>query len=71
MEETNLIALAIALVALICPWLYDGSLFTRQRIWKRKYRTSAYYADRHGEVSCRHRDPIDRDEVRQRAKRRL
>ena len=37
MEETNLIALAIALVALTCPWLYDGSLFTRQRIWKRKY----------------------------------
>lgn len=68
--NTELIIWSIALVALCVPWLYDGSLFTRQRVWKRRYRTSAYYADRHGEVKG-HRDPLDKDEIRQRAKRRL
>ena len=90
--DPKLILIALALLALCVPWLYDGSLFTRQRVWKRKYRTSAYYADRHGEVRG-HRDPIkaekqtrykawrgvstvrgekpDKDEVRQRARRRL
>lgn len=51
--DATLIPIAIALVALCVPWLYDGSLFTR-----------------HGEV-IRHRAPLDKDEVRQRAKRRL
>ena len=62
--DINLITLAIALVALCVPWLYDGSLFTRQRVWKRRYRTSAY------EPTPR-RVPLDKDEVRQRAKSRL
>lgn len=51
--DLELIPVAIALVALCLPWLYDGSLFTRQRV-----------------VSVR-RDPLDKDEVRQRARRRL
>lgn len=51
--DVSMITLAIALVALCLPWLYDGTLFTRQRA-----------------VSVR-RDPLDKDEVRQRARRRL
>ena len=85
----ELITLAIALVALCVPWLYDGSLFTRQRVWKRRfskneYRTSRYYADRHGEVEG-HRDRYkswrgvssvrgekpDKEEVRRKARRSL
>ena len=62
--DINLITLSIALVALCVPWLYDGSLYTRQRVWKRRYRTSAY------EPTAR-RVPIDKDEVRQRARRAL
>lgn len=70
--DTELITLGIALVALCVPWLYDGTLFTRQRVWKRKfnrsaYKTSAYYADRHGEVRG-HRDPLDKEAVRRKAK---
>ena len=56
--DPKLILITLALVALCVPWLYDGTLFTRQRVWKRKYRTSAYSADRHGEVRG-HRDPIE------------
>ena len=35
--DPKLIPRAIALVALCVPWLYDGSLFTRQRVWERKF----------------------------------
>lgn len=58
--DPNMIPLALATLALMVPFLYDGSLFTRQRLWKRRfrknaYRTSRYYSDRHGEVEG-HRD---------------
>ena len=49
--DATLIPITISLVALCVPWLYDGSLFTRQRVLERK--------------------PLDKDEVRRRAKRRL
>ena len=88
--DASLVMAGIALVALLLPFLYDGSLFTRQRVWRRRfrrnaYRTSAYYADRHGEVEG-HRDAQyktwrgvstvrgdgpDKDEVRRKARRRL
>ena len=78
--DASLVMVGIALVALLLPFLYDGSLFTRQRVWKRRfsknaYRTSRYYADRHGEVEG-HRDPdrgakLDKDEVRRKARRSL
>ena len=35
--DPKLILIAIALVALCVPWLYDGTLFTLQRVWKRKF----------------------------------
>lgn len=59
-----------ALAALFWFWRAYMNLFDRQTKWKRRYRTSAYYADRHGEVR-RRREPLDKDEVRRRAKRRL
>ena len=73
--DASLVMAGIALVALLVPFLYDGSLFTRQRVWKRRfkknaYRTSAYYAERHGEVQG-HRDPLDKEEVRRKARRSL
>ena len=87
--DASLVMAGIALVALLVPFLYDGSLFTRQRVWKRRfrknaYRTSRYYADRHGEVEG-HRDRYkswrgvssvrgerpDKDEVRRKARSRL
>ena len=87
--DASLVMVGIALVALLLPFLYDGSLFTRQRVWKRRfskseYRTSRYYADRHGEVEG-HRDRYkswrgvssvrgekpDKDEVRRKARRSL
>ena len=73
--DPNLIPLALATLALMVPFLYDGSLFTRERVWKRRfrknaYRTSAYYAERHGEVQG-HRDPLDKEEVRRKARRSL
>lgn len=58
--DINLITLTIALVALCVPWLYDGSLFTRQRVWKREF-------DRHAYKPVK----LDKDEVRRRARRRL
>ena len=57
--DINLITLAIALVALCVPWLYDGSLFTRREPDRIPYRSAS------------RRVPLDKDEVRQRAKRRL
>ena len=58
--DPNMIPLALATLALMVPFLYDCSLFTRQRVWKRRfnktaYRTSRYYAHRRGEVEG-HRD---------------
>ena len=35
--EPELIPIAISLVALCMPWLYDGSLFTRKRVWQRRF----------------------------------
>ena len=49
--DPKLILITLALVALCVPWLYDGSLFTRQRVLERK--------------------PLDKDEVRRRARQRL
>ena len=87
--DASLVMVGIALIALLLPFLYDGSLFTRQRVWKRRfskseYRTSRYYADRHGEVEG-HRDRYEswrgvssvrgekpeKDEVRRKARRSL
>ena len=73
--DASLVMAGIALVALLVPFLYDGSLFTRQRVWKRRfkknaYRTSAYYAERHGEIQGQ-RDPLDKEEVRRKARRSL
>ena len=31
--DPKLIPIAISLVALCVPWLYNGTLFTRQRVW--------------------------------------
>jgi len=44
--DPKLIPIAIALVALCVPWLYDGTLFTRQRVWKRKFDNHAYEAQK-------------------------
>ena len=35
--DPKLIPIAISLVALCVPWLYDGTLFTRKRVWERKF----------------------------------
>lgn len=35
--DPELIPIAISLVALCMPWLYDGSLFTRERVWQRRF----------------------------------
>ena len=44
--DPKLIPIAIALVALCVPWLYAGTLFTRQRVWKRKFDNHAYEAEK-------------------------
>jgi hypothetical protein len=35
--EPNIIPLALATLALMFPSLYDGSLFTRKRVWQRRF----------------------------------
>jgi hypothetical protein len=35
--DLNMIPLALATLALMVPWLYDGSLFTRKRVWQRRF----------------------------------
>jgi hypothetical protein len=35
--DPNMIPLALATLALIFPSLYDGSLFTRERVWQRRF----------------------------------
>ena len=35
--DPNLIPLALATLALMVPHLYDGSLFTRERVWQRRF----------------------------------
>lgn len=35
--EPNMVPLALATLALMVPFLYDGSLFTRERIWQRRF----------------------------------
>ena len=35
--DPELIPIAIALVALCMLWLYDGTLFTRERVWQRRF----------------------------------
>ena len=57
--DINLITLSIALVALCLPWLYDGTLFTRSEPDRIPYRPAP------------RRVPLNKDEVRQRARRRL
>jgi len=44
--DPKLIPIAISLVALCVPWLYNGTLFTRQRVWKRKFDNHAYEAEK-------------------------
>ena len=34
--DPNMIPLALATLALMVPHLYDGSLFTRERVWQRR-----------------------------------
>ena len=75
--EPELIPIAIALVALCVPWLYDGTLFTPQRVWKRKFDRSGY-TERNIErykawrgVSSLRGDRPDIDEVRRKARQRL
>jgi len=33
----NMIPLVLATLALMVPHLYDGSLFTRERVWQRRF----------------------------------
>ena len=75
--DPKLIPIAIALVALCVPWLYDGTLFTPQRVWKRKFDRSGY-TERNIErykawrgVSSLRGDKPDKDEVRRKARQRL
>ena len=35
--DPNMIPLALATLALMVPFLYDGSLFTRERVWQRRF----------------------------------
>ena len=35
--EPSMIPLALATLALMVPHLYDGSLFTRERVWQRRF----------------------------------
>ena len=56
--DPNMMPLALATLALMVPWLYDGSLLIK-REQPRAYQPTP------------RRVPLDRDEVRQRAKRRL
>ena len=35
--DPNMIPLALATLALMFPSLYDGSLFTRKRVWQRRF----------------------------------
>lgn len=73
----KLIPIAIALVALCVPWLYDGTLFTRRRAWRLEAQRSAdlerkierYKAWRG--VSTVRGEKLDKDEVREKARRRL
>ena len=35
--DPNMIPLALATLALMVPFLYDGSLFTREKVWQRRF----------------------------------
>ena len=35
--DPNTITLFIATLALVMPWLYDGSMFMRGRVWQRRF----------------------------------
>ena len=35
--DPNMIPLTLATLALMVPFLYDGSLFTRERVWQRRF----------------------------------
>ena len=35
--DANMIPLALATLALMVPFLYDGSLFTREKVWQRRF----------------------------------
>jgi hypothetical protein len=35
--DPNMMPLTLATLALMVPFLYDGSLFTRERAWRRKF----------------------------------
>ena len=32
-----IIPVAAILLSLLMPWLYDGSMFTREEVWKRRF----------------------------------
>ena len=71
--DPSLVITGFALIALLVPFLYDGSFFSRKK--KNEYRTSRYHPDRHGGVQG-HRDrfrgrKLDKDEVRNKARRSL
>ena len=35
--DPNMIPLALATLALMVPFLYDGSMFTREKVWQRRF----------------------------------
>ena len=35
--DPNMIPLALATLALMVPFLYDGSLSTREKVWQRRF----------------------------------
>lgn len=61
--EPNMVPLALATLALMVPWLYDGSLFTRERVWQRRF-------DR-AERKRRKYTGEEIQEIREKARRRL
>ena len=38
--DPNMIPLALATLALMVPFLYDGSLFTREKVWQRRFNSA-------------------------------
>ena len=61
--DPNMIPLALATLALMVPFLYDGSLFTREKVWQRRL-------DR-AERKRRRYTGAEMQEVRDSARRRL
>ena len=61
--DLNMIPLTLATLTLMVPFLYDGSLFTRERVWQRRF-------DR-AERKRRRYTGAEMQEVRDSARRRL